>query len=246
MLQAHFIKELPEFTIVADFNVDEEILVLSGPSGSGKTTLLDCLAGIQKPDRGTIHMDEKVLFSSYQGINLHPSQRKIGYIFQNYALFQHRNVKDNLLYGWRKLENQDSNRFPEEVAAMLKIDHLLKRYPEQLSGGEKQRVALARGLLSRPSLLLLDEPLSALDKQLRHELRTELEHIHRTWPLPFILVTHCDKEARMGKTMVPGTTIIDKGEVIIAFRRNDKNDCEAENIHSFAKTDKSRCCRNII
>jgi molybdate transport system ATP-binding protein len=247
MLQAHFIKELPEFTISADFSADEEILVLSGPSGSGKTTILDCLAGIQKPDQGIIYLNGKTLYSSSTGINIHPSQRHMGYIFQDYALFQHRKVKDNIRYGWNPQNNSGKSLSPEDVAALLKIDHLLESYPDQLSGGEKQRVALARGLLSKPSLLLLDEPLSALDKHLRHELRSELEHIHRTWPLPFILVTHCDKEARLGKVVVTGTkTLSDKGKVIIAFRRNDEKAQETENILSTAKVHQPQCCRNIV
>lgn len=222
MLEAHFIKELPQFTIAADFSVGEEILVLSGPSGSGKTTILNCLAGIQKPDQGLISFNGKILYSSSAGINIHPSQRQIGYIFQDYALFQHRKVKDNLIYGWHRPNINLSSLSPEEMAALLKIDHLMERYPDQLSGGEKQRVAMARGLLSAPSLLLLDEPLSALDKTLRHSLRAELEQIHHTWQLPFILVTHCGMEAQLGKVvLLAERTKSDRGETTILFRRSD-------------------------
>jgi len=223
MLEAHFIKHLPEFTVSADFSVNEEILVLSGPSGSGKTTVLDCLAGIQNPDQGVIRLNGKTLFSSSTGTNIHPSQRHMGYIFQDYALFQHRKVKDNVCYGWRKPKTNTSALSPEEVVALLKIEHLMERYPDQLSGGEKQRVAMARGLLSTPSLLLLDEPLSALDKSLRHSLRTELEQIHRKWKLPFVLVTHCNMEARLGNVVLTAEkTVNDSGQFIISFQRNDK------------------------
>jgi molybdate transport system ATP-binding protein len=223
MLQASFTKQLPEFTLAVEFTLDEEILVLSGPSGSGKTTVLDCLTGIQKPDQGLISFNGKTLFSSTADINLHPSQRHMGYIFQDYALFVNQKVKDNLLYGWRNNHNDlDIGRSPEEVAAMLKIEHLLNRYPAQLSGGEKQRVSIARAILSCPALLLLDEPLSSLDKELRSRLRGELLHIHRTWQLPFVLVTHCDMETLLGNVLlVAENTRSDRGKTIISFRRNN-------------------------
>ena len=222
MLEVHFIKKLPEFTVSAEFSVNEEILVLSGPSGSGKTTVLDCLAGIQNPDSGVISLNGKTLFSSSSGINIHPSKRNMGYIFQDYALFQHLNIKDNISYGWHKPKKDQGELSPDKISALLKIDHLMERYPDQLSGGEKQRVAMARGLLSTPSLLLLDEPLSALDKSLRHSLRAELEQIHHNWKLPFVLVTHCNMEARLGNVILAADkTVNDRGQTIVSFQRND-------------------------
>lgn len=223
MLEACFIKKLPEFTVLVDIKVEGETLVLSGASGSGKTTTLECLSGIQKPDSGLIKLNGRILYSSREGINMHPSKRSIGYIFQDYALFQHMNVSDNILYGC-KLDKKDRVRTEafQRVTEMLHISNLLDRYPAQLSGGEKQRVAMARGLLSSPELMLLDEPLSALDKDLRHQVRTQLDEIQQTWQIAFIMVSHCDREARRGKTVISAKrTVNPEGEKIVFFEKNN-------------------------
>jgi len=171
-------------------------LVLFGPSGAGKTTVLNCLAGLQKPDSGIISLDDKVFFSSKDSINIPARSRRIGYVFQDYALFPHMTVKDNALYGipGRCKKDQGYRMSVLEVMEMLKITHLQDRYPGQLSGGEKQRVALARALMVEPDLLLLDEPLSALDFTSRRNLQAELKQLQRIWRIPFVLVTHSRKE----------------------------------------------------
>lgn len=194
MLKVNLFKKLPHFELDVEFQLENEVLVLFGASGSGKTTVLDILAGLQNPDRGEIICNNRVHFSSEKGINLSPQERNTGYLFQDYALFPHMNVKRNILFGvdCKKREKVPDYRY---VVEMFDIAHLEKRYPRQLSGGEKQRVALARALMTGPDLLLLDEPLSALDSGLRRQCQKELLYLHRQWRIPFILVTHDLDEA---------------------------------------------------
>lgn len=199
MLNASIRKELPNFTVDIGLSFDNGILVLFGPSGSGKSTILNCLAGLQKPSAGRILLNNRVFFCKHQSINVPARQRRIGYVFQDYALFPHLTVKDNVLFGLAPGPDRCKKRLGhrmsvKEILEMLKIMHLQDRYPAQLSGGEKQRVALARALMMEPDLLLLDEPLSATDAQIRRELQIELKKIQRTWEIPFILVTHSHKE----------------------------------------------------
>ena len=230
MLEANFSKNLPDFTLSAGFSVkNEEILVLAGPSGAGKTTILECLAGLQKPDCGTVTLDGEPLFSSARKINVPTYRRKIGYIFQDYALFAHMTVEENLLYGVRARGRggQGKSSLPE-IIERLNITHLDGRYPAQLSGGEKQRVSLARALLSEPALLLLDEPLSALDKDLRVNLRRELKELHEAWQIPFVLVTHCRCEAELGDDIVqPETVVAENAEGVNYFCRGGIRETDA-------------------
>lgn len=199
MLKAAIVKKFPTFAIEAELAFEQGILVLFGPSGCGKTTLLNCLAGLQKPSEGQISLGERVFFSSAKRINVPARLRRIGYVFQDYALFPHMTVKDNALYGIPSGACRCAEKGAEaisvcEVLDMLRITHLQQRYPGQLSGGEKQRVALARALMMAPDLLLLDEPLSAIDSGTRQALQQELKKIQRTWNIPFVLVTHSRKE----------------------------------------------------
>src|SRR5205823_4699837 len=140
-------------------------------SGSGKSTALRCLAGLERPDRGTIRFGDEIWFDSARGIFLPPQRRRIGYLFQDYALFPHLRVAQNIAYGLAKFARQQRI---EEITALLGLSGLEDRYPKQLSGGQQQRVALARALVCRPRLLLLDEPLSALDAPTREHLRRQL------------------------------------------------------------------------
>ncbi|APG26396.1 ABC transporter [Syntrophotalea acetylenivorans] len=201
MLNVSIRKELPSFTIEVDLQFNNGILVLFGPSGSGKTTILNCLAGLCKPSAGRIALGEQVFFCKQQGVNIPARSRHIGYVFQDYALFPHLTVKDNVLFGLppgpdRCKKKRGYRMSVRETLDTLKIMHLQDRYPAQLSGGERQRVALARALMSEPDLLLLDEPLSALDSQIRQTLQQELKQLQRTWQIPFVLVTHCQKELK--------------------------------------------------
>lgn len=196
MLKAVIHKKLPEMTIEVDFGVTEGILVIFGPSGSGKTTILNCIAGLQQPDSGTISLNGRVFYSSGQQIAIPARRRRIGYVFQDYALFPHLTVKANTMYGIPNgcKTGRGYRMTVLEVLEMLKIVQLQDRYPAQLSGGEKQRVALARALMVEPELLLLDEPLSALDHATRASLQGDLLELQRIWQIPFVLVTHSRKE----------------------------------------------------
>lgn len=192
MLTVEMIKKMPDFTLDINFKLDDQTLVLFGPSGCGKTTSLRCIAGLAKPDSGVISYNDSLLFSSQPRTFLPPHKRQVGFMFQDYALFPHMNVKQNILYGAK--QKQETPSF-HKLTDLLKISHLKDRTTVQLSGGEKQRVALARALMAEPNILLLDEPLSALDKKTRFELQTELRNMQKLWKIPFILVTHDLDEA---------------------------------------------------
>ena len=196
MLRANISKKLPGITIEVSFAFDRGILVVFGPSGSGKTTVLSCIAGLRQPDEGHISLDERVFFSSTDHVSMPARSRRIGYVFQDYALFPHLTVKDNIMYGIpsRCKKGKNYRVGTLDVLEMLKITHLQDRYPAQLSGGERQRTALARALMVEPELLLLDEPLSALDHVNRKALQGELRELQRIWQIPFVLVTHSRKE----------------------------------------------------
>jgi molybdate transport system ATP-binding protein len=188
-------KQLPEFELDMEFTVANNILVLFGPSGCGKTTTLRCIAGLTKPDAGRICLEDEVLYDSAANVFMPPRNRGIGYVFQEYALFPHMNVTKNIMYGVKTLHDQTRQTFIE-LLQLLKITQLGNRFPAELSGGEKQRVALARALMAEPEILLLDEPLSALDNNTRYELQAELRKMQQIWRIPFILVTHDPEEAR--------------------------------------------------
>ena len=194
MLSVDIIKNLPDFSLSIRFSIERDILVLFGPSGCGKTTTLRSIAGLLQPDGGRIVNDGEVFFDSTNKIFIPPRQRRIGYMFQDFALFPHMNVYRNIWYGVRD-HDQEARQMYEKLTNLLKIGHLAERSPGQLSGGEKQRVALARALMAQPKILLLDEPLSSLDTETRREVRNELREMQRVWIIPFILVTHDPDDA---------------------------------------------------
>jgi len=218
MVKVEFTKELPSFTLKVDFQVDNHILAIVGPSGAGKTTILQCLAGLQNPTQGTIILNGKTLYSSSERISVPVQKRRIGYVFQDYALFPHMTVEKNILYGKPKEKlTSGKDLTVSEILELFQISHLRKRYPDQISGGEKQRVALARALMTGPELMLLDESLSALDQDTRAILRQELLKIQQQWQIPFIMVTHDLTEAEiLGSQIIR----IDKGaqEVLKPFK----------------------------
>src|SRR5947199_7395898 len=171
------------------------LTVLFGPSGSGKSTTLRCLAGLDRPQRGTIRFGDEIWSDAARGIFLPPQRRRIGYLFQDYALFPHLRVAQNIGYGLSKIATPERRQRIEEITALLRLAGLEDRHPRQISGGERQRVALARALVCRPRLLLLDEPLSALDAPLREQLRRELRRWLAQLAIPAVLVTHDRSEA---------------------------------------------------
>lgn len=171
------------------------VSVLFGPSGSGKTLTLQCLAGLVRPDAGRIVVDERVLFDSAAGIHVPPQERRLGYVFQGYALFPHLTVRSNVAFGLRRRPLAERGHRTAEVIERLGLAGLEDRYPRELSGGQRQRVALGRALAIEPALVLLDEPLSALDLPLRRALRDELQAILADWGMPAVLVTHDFSEA---------------------------------------------------
>jgi len=170
--------------------------VLFGPSGVGKSSVLNMVAGLLRPDRGRIAVDGETLFGD--GLDVPPERRKAGYVFQEARLFPHMRVRANLLYGVRG----EAERF-EDIIGFLGIGHLLDRWPRTLSGGEAQRVAIGRALLSQPRFLLLDEPLSSLDRARREEIMLAIEHVRDVLKLPILMVTHDPEEAeRIGNRVV--------------------------------------------
>ncbi len=193
-------KNSNEFALTAEFKCRNEMIVLFGPSGAGKTLTLDCIAGLEHPDTGYISVNNTVYFDSEKNINLSPQKRKVGYLFQNYALFPHLTVEENILFG---LPSKKDAKELEKMLDTFEIHGLEKRYPSQLSGGQRQRVALARALITKPKILLLDEPFSSLDYATRVRLRRDLKKIREMIEIPIILITHNPVEAyTMADTLI--------------------------------------------
>ena len=191
-------------TIAARFATTGGITALFGPSGAGKTSVLDMVAGLLRPDAGRIAVGGEVLFDSAAGIDLPPERRRCGYVFQDLRLFPHRKVRDNLLFGWRRAPPAARWLALDEATAFLGIAHLLERLPASLSGGEAQRVAIGRALLSGPRFLAMDEPLSSLDHARRDEILRVVERIRDELNLPILYVSHERAELdRLGVTAIP-------------------------------------------
>lgn len=183
---------------------NESFITLLGPSGCGKTTILRMIAGLETPTSGRIEIGGEPVFDSELGINVPPNKRKVGFLFQNYALWPHMTVYKNISFGLENLKwpkDRIADRV-EELLEMLKITEFSARYPSELSGGQQQRVAIARTLSTGPKALFMDEPLSNLDAKLRMEMRTELKRLHRETDSTFVYVTHDQLEAMTLSTMV--------------------------------------------
>ena len=200
-------KRFEKFVAVDNLNMvieDRSFITLLGPSGCGKTTTLRMIAGLETPTEGKITIDDKVVFSAEDGINVPPDKRDVGFLFQNYALWPHMTVNQNIAFGLENLKwsKEAIAERTKELLDMLKISEFGQRYPSELSGGQQQRVAIARTLATRPKVLFMDEPLSNLDAKLRTEMRTELKRLHKDTDSTFIYVTHDQLEAMTLSTKV--------------------------------------------
>lgn len=191
-------RRLGEAEIACRIDAGDGLTVLFGPSGAGKTSILNMVAGLVEPDAGHVRVGGETLFEAAAGIDVPASERRAGYVFQEPRLFPHLRVRANLLYGWR-----EGALDVDETIALLGIAHLLDRWPRTLSGGEARRVAIGRALLSNPRFLLLDEPLSSLDRARREEIMVLIERLRDTMKLPILMVTHDREEAtRLGTRIV--------------------------------------------
>lgn len=189
-------KRLGDASVSLDLTAGAGLTVLFGPSGIGKTSVLNMVAGLLRPDTGRIAVAGRALFDAAAGVDVAPERRRAGYVFQEPRLFPHRRVRANLLYG------AATDAGLAAAAAMLGIGHLLDRWPRTLSGGEARRVAIGRALLSDPAFLLLDEPLSSLDRARRGEIMTAIERVRDEAGLPILMVTHDPEEAERLATRI--------------------------------------------
>jgi len=190
-------KKFTAFTLTADITVSGDRVGIFGTSGSGKSTFVSMLAGLLIPDNGEIVLDGECLFSSSKGINLRPEQRRIAMVFQQHCLFPHLSVKNNLLYGFKRCPAKYRTINFDTLVTVLKLEGLLDRGVTKLSGGEKQRVALGRAILANPRLLLMDEPLSALDDSLRFQIIPYLKSVSEQFGIPYLFISHSIVEMRL-------------------------------------------------
>ncbi|PYO26233.1 MAG: hypothetical protein DMD85_00820 [Candidatus Rokuibacteriota bacterium] len=210
--------QVPGFDLDVSWSAGGGVAVLFGPSGAGKTLTLQCLAGLIPPNAGRIVVDGRVLFDSASGVNVPAQARRVGYVFQGYALFPHLTVTENVGFGLRDLPRARRAERAAAVIERLGLAGLEHRYPRELSGGQRQRVALGRALAIDPALLLLDEPLSALDAPLRRALRDELRALLTDLGTAAVLVTHDFTEAyRLGDRIV----VYDAGRVVQSAPRSE-------------------------
>ena len=214
-LHADFERRYPSgATVHAAFDLPAEgasVTALFGLSGSGKTTILRCLAGLDRPQSGQIQFAKRTWFDASAGVMLPPQRRGIGFLFQDYGLFPHLSVESNIGYGLSRLRYRDRRIRINELLSILEISDLSQRKPHELSAGQQQRVALARAIAPRPKLLLLDEPLSALDTPTREALRRELRRLLVQFATPAIVVTHDLTEAI---ALADTAIIIDQGKIL--------------------------------
>jgi molybdate transport system ATP-binding protein len=196
LIDCHFQLQMGQFLIEPNFQSDASVVGLFGASGSGKTSILHAIAGLNTPRSGLIKIQNQIWFDSDQKINLSTQKRHVGLVFQDAQLFPHKTVKQNLLFGLKHLAHQERHFEADYIIELLKLEHLLERMPIKLSGGEKQRVALGRALLYSPKLLLLDEPLSALDAAHKAEIIPFFQKVKQEIKIPMIYVSHDIQEIK--------------------------------------------------
>ncbi len=210
-------KKFKGFSLKINFDTSKERLGLLGGSGCGKSMTLKCIAGIEKPDEGSIILNDRVLFDSKNKIDLPPQKRKVGYLFQNYALFPNMTVEDNIGCGLKGSKKDKQPRI-NQMIELLHLKELEKRYPLQLSGGQQQRVALARILAYEPDVLMLDEPFSALDAYLKENLQQELLEVLKKYQGDILIVSH-NRDEIYG--LCEKIAIIDKGNLVLTGNTAD-------------------------
>lgn len=238
-------KDFKGFSLRVKFDSTCATMGILGASGSGKSITLRCIAGIETPDRGRIVVNGRTIFDSDQKINLKPQQRRIGYLFQNYALFPTMTVKENIACGYREKDKQERDKKVQDYITRYHLEGLEDHLPSQLSGGQQQRVALARMMTGEPEMILLDEPFSALDGYLKDVLQRDMQTFLKDYPGDMLLVTHSRDEAfrfcdqlillKDGKTLTIGNTrqIFENPGLIEAARLTGcKNYSAAERIDS--------------
>jgi len=203
-------KQQGSFLLELELNVCGERIGIFGPSGSGKSTLVNLLAGLTRPDSGSILLNGQPLFDSSTGANVATEQRRIAMVFQRHALFPHLSVRKNLQYGYQRCPTKERRIDLAEVAELLEITDLMGQMPDTLSGGQSQRVALGRAILASPRLLLMDEPLSALDDDLRYRIIPYLNLVSERFKIPFVFISHSLVEMRL---MADQVAVLEKGRL---------------------------------
>jgi molybdate transport system ATP-binding protein len=201
-----------KFVLEAEFRAAPGFTILFGPSGAGKTTVLDCVAGLAKPDEGRIAVGDRVLFNAAQRTNLPVARRRVGYVFQSLALFPHLTVEKNVQYGLGHLPPAERWSRASAMLQAFHIGHLAQRYPREISGGESQRTALARTLVTDPAVLLLDEPLAALDAATKAKIIDDLRQWNQAHRIPILYVTHSREEVfALGERVI----VLDGGRIVV-------------------------------
>ncbi len=211
-------KKLDHFSVDLEYEFEQGVLVIQGESGAGKTTILNCIAGLSLPEEGRITIGNNLVFDSASGIDLPTRTRNVGYLFQNYALFPNMTVHQNITYGIKnrpeykeKGSKEELLQYADDVMENFGIAHLKKKHPNQISGGEKQRVALSRAIVTKPGLLLLDEPFSALDQQTKEIVYQEFSFFKANFRIPTILITH---DAHESQLFADSRVLIKDGQII--------------------------------
>ena len=221
-LDFHIQLSLAQFDLDVQLQTGPEMVVVFGPSGAGKSLTLRALAGLVTPDSGYVRVAGRTWFDSHQGVLLPPQARRVGYVPQNYALFPHLSVADNVAFGLHRLPKREARERVEEILSIMRLESHASSRPSQLSGGQQQRVALARALVTEPQLLLMDEPLGALESSLREHLRRELRVVQARFRIPTLLITHDLAEAyslAQQLAILSGGRIVQTGAREVVFRQ---------------------------
>ncbi len=206
-----FAAQAQDFVLEVEFQAAPGFTILFGPSGAGKTTLLDCVAGLATPDSGCIAIGDRVLFDAAQRTDLPVAKRRVGYVFQNLALFPHLTVEQNVQYGLIHMPQAERKERAAAILQAFRISHLAQRYPWEISGGESQRTALARTLVTDPAVLLLDEPLAALDAATKAKIIDDLRSWNQAHRIPILYVTHSREEVfALGERVI----VLDAGRIV--------------------------------